>query len=41
MEIKDLMQQFDLLGLQQSKIKSQMARLQEEKIKSEALQKNP
>jgi hypothetical protein len=29
------------LGLQQSKIKSQMARLQEEKIKSEALQKNP
>ena len=39
MEIKDLRQQFDLLGLQQSKIKSQMAKLQEEKIKSKALQK--
>jgi hypothetical protein len=39
MEIKDLWQQIDLLGLQPSKIKSQMAKLQEEKMKSDALQK--
>jgi hypothetical protein len=39
MEINDLRQQFDLLGVQQSKIKSEMAILQEEKMKSVALSK--
>jgi hypothetical protein len=39
MEINDLRQQFDLLGVQQSKIKSEIAKLQEEKMKSVALSK--
>jgi uncharacterized protein YigA (DUF484 family) len=38
-EINDLRQQFDLLGVQQSKIKSEIAKLQEEKMKSVALSK--